>query len=175
MAVEALAAFVGGGANLHSSAHAARSAIGASPDVSVGHVMFQMVVALGVVVGGIWGFAKIMGRGARRKSTAKAGLPAPLNVLSRQSLGKGLSIAAVQWGGREVLVGISGTTITFLNDARGEGPPFADTPPALGPAPTTASDGAASESTAALAVALRGAPVAKRSLIEQLREATVRV
>ena len=98
-----------------------------------------------------------------------------LAALSRQSLGKGLSIAAVQWGGREVLVGISGTTITFLNDARGEGPPFADTPPALGPAPTTASDGAASESTAALAVALRGAPVAKRSLIEQLREATVRV
>lgn len=96
------------------------------PDVSIGHVLFQMVLALGVVVGGIYGLAKILAR--MRAGTARSGgsrnarraTTRGLSVISRQSLGKDLSIAAVRWGEREVLVGISGSTITFLNDARGD-------------------------------------------------------
>ena len=92
-----------------------------SADVSVGHVAFQMIVALVVVVGGVWGVGKVMGRSSRRSGSpaAKRGA-APLAVLSRQSLGKGLSLAAVRWGDREVLVGIAGSTITFLDDPRSD-------------------------------------------------------
>lgn len=100
----------------HSASHLAQAAVHGAPDVSVGHVLLQMVLALGVVIGGIWGFGKLLGRGRRpgvlgaRRSSSEQ-----LAVLSRQSLGKGLSIAAVRWGDREVLVGIAGTTITFLD------------------------------------------------------------
>lgn len=91
------------------------------PDVSVGHALLQMVLALAVIVVGIWGLSKVLARlrspksprtGANRRVAANG-----LTVLSRQALGKDLSIATVRWNGREVLVGISGSTITFLNDA----------------------------------------------------------
>ena len=118
--------------------HASRAAHGAAgsaahtttaPDVSVGHVLLQMGVGLVVVVGGIWGFSKLLGRGRRSGGLAgRRSSGEQLVVLSRQSLGKGLSIAAVRWGDREVLVGIAGTTITFLDggdapDQRGEAVP----------------------------------------------------
>jgi flagellar biogenesis protein FliO len=117
-----------------------------APDISVGHVLMQLVVGLAVVIGGIWGFSKFLGRGRR------PGLPGmrrpsgeQLTVLSRQSLGKGLSIAAVRWGDREVLVGIAGTTITFLDggdppEARAEGVPVYG-PPVEPPASVRAHDG----------------------------------
>ncbi|MHB1585092.1 MAG: flagellar biosynthetic protein FliO, partial [Acidimicrobiales bacterium] len=100
-----------------------------APDISVGHVLLQMVVGLAVVIGGIWGFGKFLGRGRRPGGRGIRRPPGEqLTVLSRQSLGKGLSIAAVRWGDREVLVGIAGTTITFLDggdppEARAEGVP----------------------------------------------------
>lgn len=90
------------------------------PDVSVGHALLQMVLALAVIVACIYGLSKVLARmrsgpSARGpKRQAKTGL----SIISRQSLGKDLSIAAIKWGDREVLVGISGSTITFLNDAR---------------------------------------------------------
>ncbi len=103
----------------HHAAHgAARTAAHGTtaPDISVGHVLLQMVVGLVVVVGGIWGFSKLLGRGRRQGGlAARRSSGEQLVVLSRQSLGKGLSIAAVRWGDREVLVGIAGTTITFLD------------------------------------------------------------
>ncbi|HMD45944.1 MAG TPA: flagellar biosynthetic protein FliO [Acidimicrobiales bacterium] len=149
----------------HAAAHAAGAA-GVAPDISVGHVMTQMVFALVVVVGGIWGFAKIMGRTRRPRPAAAGSATGQLTVLSRQSLGKGLAIAAVQWGPREVLVGISGQTITFLNDARSdEAEAAAD----------AADQDAPPDEVSGLAAALRNAPTSRRSLIEQLREATVRV
>lgn len=107
----------------HAAGHGATAAakVSPAPDISVGHVLLQMVLALAVVVGGIWGFSKILGKGRGKGAFASLGGRRPatqeLVVLSRQSLGKGLSIASVRWGDREVLVGISGTTITFLNGA----------------------------------------------------------
>jgi len=62
-----------------------------------------------------------MGHSVRRqRQSTRRPATKGLCVLSRQSLGKDLSIAAVMWGDREVLVGISGSTFTFLNDARYE-------------------------------------------------------
>lgn len=107
----------------HAAGHGATAAakVSPAPDISVGHVLLQMVLALAVVVGGIWGFSKILGKGRGKGAFGSLGGRRPatqeLVVLSRQSLGKGLSIASVRWGDREVLVGISGTTITFLNGA----------------------------------------------------------
>ena len=41
---------------------AAAGASAAAPDLSIGHLLLQMVVAMVLVVGGIWGFGKLMGR-----------------------------------------------------------------------------------------------------------------
>lgn len=94
------------------------------PDISVGHALLQMVLALGVIVVGIWALSKLLARlksprvGAKARAAGRAA--GGLTVLSRQALGKDLSIATVRWNDREVLVGISGSTITFLNDARSD-------------------------------------------------------
>ena len=45
-----------------------------APDISIGHVLLQMVIALLIVVGGIWGFSKIMRRGGRFGGTSGRGL-----------------------------------------------------------------------------------------------------
>lgn len=155
------------------------------PDVSVGHALLQMVLALAVIVGSIVLLTKVL---ARIRSGAKASprrqATSGLTVVSRQSLGKDLSIATVRWGGREVLVGISGSTITFLNDARFEEP----TPGAALGVETPASLQATARpatafSPALLAAAARGGAVprlvpvpssARPSLLEQLRDATLR-
>jgi flagellar biogenesis protein FliO len=96
-------------------------------DVSVGHVLFQMVIALVVIVGAIWGFGKFVAYSRTHKLTRTGSVAntGALTVLSRQSLGKEHHLAVVRWGEREVLVGIAGSNITFLNadalpDAKGE-------------------------------------------------------
>jgi flagellar biogenesis protein FliO len=158
--------------------HAAVSSTTA--DVSVGHVFLQMILALGVVVGGVWGVGKMMGRSSRRSgsSAAKRGA-APLTVLSRQSLGKGLAIAAVQWGDREVLVGIAGSTITFLDDPRSD-PDSA--PPGAGTSVHADRSPLESDPLAGLALAVRsttptrpaGPELIRPSFIDSLRAATAR-
>ncbi len=95
-------------------------ALGTVPDVSIGHALVQMVLALGVIVGGILLLSRILARVRSGPVLARAhrrDAAAGLTVLSRQPLGKDLSLAAVRWGEREVLVGIAGSTITFLGDA----------------------------------------------------------
>ncbi len=184
------------------ASHAA-SAVTTVPDVSVGHAILQMVLALAVIVGSILVLTKFLrrlrgGPGASRPGrggrVARGGADARDRVvLSRQSLGKDLAIAAVRWGGREVLVGIAGSTITFLDDARSEEPAASPAPasltapvagaapplPDLQPAPGPMAP--AAFSPAMLAAARQGlpalvAPVAdgRPSLLDQLRAATVR-
>ncbi|HEY3942695.1 MAG TPA: flagellar biosynthetic protein FliO [Acidimicrobiales bacterium] len=170
-------------------------------DISVGHVLLQMIVALVVVVGGVWGVGKVMGRARRSGAGAKRGARSstPLTVLSRQSLGKGLSIAAVQWGEREVLVGIAGSTITFLDETRTDadpearpvaplagmaavrsvaGRPGATAPGTAAPTATAASATGHTASTMSLVppqLAAEGAgPAGRPSFLDSLRAATVR-
>jgi flagellar biogenesis protein FliO len=164
------------------------------PDVSIGHSLIQMVLALLVIVVCIWGLGKILtrmrsggirsGNGPAKRRAAGDGL----SIVSRQTLGKDLSIATVRWGEREVLVGIAGSTITFLNDARAEGAAPTQQPagtafagaqafpafPAQAPAAFPGADAFASSlqgQTSGDSVSAASRPA---SLIDTLRNATLR-
>jgi flagellar protein FliO/FliZ len=168
-----------------------------APDISIGHVLLQMVVALLVVVGGIWGFSKIMRRGGRFGGTpgrARHKTPvAGLTVLSRQSIGKGKSIAVVQAGSRRFLVGISESGLNPIGEI-GPNDEAASVAGDLGPmAVPTANRPAAAISTAAIPTAngwsaaippangmagerlpTNGVAASAASWLDGLREATVR-
>ncbi len=158
-----------------------------APDISIGHVLLQMVIALLVVVGGIWGFGKIMRRGRRFGGPAGRGrhkAPAPgLTVLSRQSVGKGKSIAVVQAGSRRFLVGISESGLNPLGEIGPNDDPVSPTDDVLAVG-GTAVGGTAVGGTAVGGPAV-GGPAADRrpansvagaaaSWLDSLREATVR-
>jgi flagellar biogenesis protein FliO len=155
---------------------ASQSTTTTAPDISIGHVLLQMVIALLVVVGGIWGFSKIMRRGGRFGGTAGRGrhkAPAPgLTVLSRQPIGKGKSIAVVQAGSRQFLVGISESGLNPL----GEIEPNDDPGPAAGD--RLATNGMATNGMATNGMAGDPRPgsgiAAAASWLDGLREATVR-
>ncbi len=161
------------------------------PDISIGHSLLQMAIALGVVVAAIWGLSKVLARLRGGASTAKRrAATGGLSIVSRQSLGKDLAIATVRWGEREVLVGIAGSTITFLDDAKGGAPGIAT-------GPDDAERGPAQEMPVDILTARRlaeqrshplapvvqrpagqrrdaGRPGAQHSLIDALRDATAR-
>lgn len=103
------------------AAHGATTA----QDISIGHVLLQMVVALAIVVGGIWGFGKVMRRSPRRRRPGvlgrARGAEHGLRVLSRQAVGKGKSIAVVQAGEQCFLVGIADSGLTPLGELKGTG------------------------------------------------------
>src|SRR6185437_1077058 len=87
-------------------------------DVSLGHVLLQMVIALGLVVGGFGGTDRPRSRARQR------GAVPGLTILSRQSIGKGKAIAVVRAGSRCFLVGISESglnPIGELEPTNGEG------------------------------------------------------
>jgi flagellar biogenesis protein FliO len=142
-----------------------------APDISIGHVLLQMVIALLIVVGGIWGFSKIMRRGGRFGGTAGRGrhkAPVPgLTVLSRQPIGKGKSIAVVQAGSRRFLVGISESGLNPL----GEIEPNDEPAPAGGD--RLAANGMAANGMAGDPRPTSGIAAAA-SWLDGLREATVR-
>lgn len=154
------------------------------PDISVGHALLQMVLALVVIIVCIVVLSKVLARiRSGSKAPARSKGTGGLTVLSRQSLGKDLSIAAIQWGDREVLVGISGSTITFLNDPRGDETVPATLPPPAGATEPLPAAATTPFSPALLAAAARGttstglvpAHAQRRgSLLEQLRDATAR-
>jgi flagellar biogenesis protein FliO len=103
----------------------AASHVAATPDISIGHVLVQMVVAMGIIVGGIWGLSKLVGRSraAGRSAGRKAGTflrqrgaDHGLTILSRQPLGKGKCLAVVQVGTQQFLVGIADSGLTPLGE-----------------------------------------------------------
>jgi len=118
----------------------AASHVAATPDISIGHLLVQMVVAMGIIVGGIWGLSKLVGRSraAGRSAGRKAGTflrpraaDHGLTVLSRQPLGKGKCLAVVQVGTQQFLVGIADSGLTPLGELHGnERNEMASAPPA---------------------------------------------
>lgn len=157
-----------------------------APDVSVGHALLQMVIALTVIIASIYALSKVLARlrnGTPRTKQKSAG---GLQVISRQPLGKELSIATVRWGEREVLVGIAGSNITFLNDARSEEAGSEVLARRSGPAGPAEQQLAAAQHFADFSPALLDAlkpagipatisPIGqKRTLLDSLRDATVR-
>lgn len=100
---------------------AAHAGVSTAQDISIGHVLLQMVVALGIVLGGIWGFGKVMGRSSRGRRAGARGRGRPndgLRVLSRQQIAKGKSIAVVQAGDQCFLVGVADSGLTPLGELR---------------------------------------------------------
>ncbi len=122
---------------------AAAGASAAAPDLSIGHLLLQMVVAMVLVVGGIWGFGKLMGRSrvaGRNAGRAAGGFfrsrlvgrepAAGLTVLSRQPVGKGKFLAVVQVGAQQFLVGIADSGLTPLGELHaGDPEPVPDEEP----------------------------------------------
>jgi flagellar biogenesis protein FliO len=87
---------------------------GTAVDPSIGSSLLKMVFGLVAVIASILVVSKVLNhvRGGGPKTRSVSGL----EVLSRQSLGKGLQLAVVRFCGREVLVGIAGQTITFYEE-----------------------------------------------------------
>ncbi|MDA8074902.1 MAG: flagellar biosynthetic protein FliO [Actinomycetota bacterium] len=104
---------------------AAQHGTAMAPDVSVGHLLVQMVLWLGVIVVALYGLSRIArrtkgaGRRAARASGVKSGR---LDVVSRQPVGKGQWIAVVVAEGQRFVVGISGAGFTPLGELRGDAP-----------------------------------------------------
>lgn len=151
------------GATLVAAAH---GGITTTPDVSIGHLLLQMIVALAVVVGGIWGLSKVMARtrrmgGGGAASGRRGPSLAGLTVLSRQHIGKGKSIAVVRAGDQSFLVGISDSGLTPLGELR------------------SGDDGPGDDASVPAAVLSGGAGATdvereRASWLDTLREATVR-
>ena len=132
------------------------------PDVSVGHLLGHTLLALVVIVGGIWCVQKVWSRSRARGGTKGASrggrTSAGLTVLSRHSLGKDQQLAVVRWGEREVLVGISGSTISFFDDGLGAPLPTHLTEASGSPATVFAADAASPSRGAAAAPAVSSGP-----------------
>ena len=104
---------------------AAQHGIAMAPDVSVGHVLAQMVLWLGVIVVALFGLSKLA---RRRKGTGPRAAKVPraksgdLAVVGRRPVGKGQWIAVVEAEGQRFLVGITGAGFTPLGELRGDTP-----------------------------------------------------
>jgi flagellar biogenesis protein FliO len=96
------------------AAHAAAHAVTTAPTVSAGHMLVQLVVALAVVVGLVL-LAKRFARGrAGGALGVGGGRRNPVKVVGRQSLGKGVSVAVVEFGDQAYLVGVTPNTVRRL-------------------------------------------------------------
>lgn len=107
--------------------------------VSATGLMFQLVIGLAVVLGIIWVAARVMKGRVGMSSPKKRN--APLAVVGRQPLGKGVQIAVVKAGSEMYLLGVTAHQVTRLArfhpeeiDDLGPGSPD-DLPPAVGSAP----------------------------------------
>lgn len=124
--------------------------------VSATSLLFQLVIGLAVVLAIIWVVSRVL-RGRMGMVNAKR-RSAPLAVLGRQPLGKGVQIAIVKAGAEMYLLGVTAHQVTRL--ARFD--PGSDEP--------------VEASSDDLPPAGRGAPAAFRlqSTVRQLQERTLR-
>ena len=151
---------------------AAQHSAAAAPDLSVGHLLAQMVLWLGVIVVALFGLSKLArrSRGMGHKTAKGSGTTSGrLTVVSRQPVGKGQWIAVVEAEGQRFLVGISGAGFTPLGELR-SGASGAEAPAAL---LDSASD-AGVRPVSLEALFKEGGPDAPRSWLERAQAATVR-
>jgi len=107
----------------HAATHAAKHVVGshstttglATSGSSTTSLFVHEIGALLVVVGLIWVAAKVI---KNRAGLTPANRPAPgkISVLSRQTLAKGVSVAIVHVGGKDLLVGITPSGISLLSE-----------------------------------------------------------
>lgn len=94
----------------------ATTVVTTAKSVSAGSLMFQMLIGLGVVLAIIWFASRIL-----RGRVARPGIKkAPLAVVGRQPLGKGVQIAIVKAGAELYLLGVTAHQVTRLGRIRPE-------------------------------------------------------
>ncbi len=148
-----------------------------APDVSVGHLLMQMVLWLGVIVVALWGLSKLarrskgMGRRTTRTAKVSGTQPSTLTVVSRQPVGKGQWIAVVEAGAQRFVVGITGAGFTPLGELRG-GLSRGDAPPDDAPRGDAHRDEGPATSFEPLFA--EGQGERPRGLLDRARAATVR-
>ncbi|MHB1486724.1 MAG: FliO/MopB family protein [Acidimicrobiales bacterium] len=102
-------------------------ATASSSPVALGSVLLRLVVSLGVIAALIWVLAQYVKRrglpGITRPGGAKRSPSRPpgragnsIEVVARQTLGKGLAVVAVKLGPTVVLLGVTPSTITRLGE-----------------------------------------------------------
>lgn len=146
--------------------------------VSVLSLLARLVVSLSVVLFVVWGLAQFVRRRGLpgvRSAGARGRKPSQIDVIGRQSLGKGQTLVTVRTEDRVLLLGVTARSITMLSelDRAGDGvtPEFGNAVPeatALPPVPLSllpAAAGAAGGATASGSWADR---------VERLRSLTVR-
>jgi flagellar protein FliO/FliZ len=131
-------------------------------DASTFELVVRLVVSLGVVLALMAGAAMVMRRkglvslpsgGGRRRH-------APLEVVSRTTLGRSQSLALVRAGDRALVLGVTETSVTLLLDSTAEELDL-NTPEAPG-------------TVQPVGAALGGAPSAWTAALEALRDRTAR-
>lgn len=93
----------------------------ATAHVSLISVLFRLLISLGVVLGVVWLLAQYVRRrgmpGSGRGGGNRSRAPGPsVEVLTRQSLGKGIGVAAVRVGATVLLLGVTSQTVTTLGE-----------------------------------------------------------
>ncbi len=81
-------------------------------DVSVITLLLRVVVSLGVVLGVMWGAAKLLGQGGLSRGFKPRN--APVEVVARHSVGRRASVTLVRTGGRGLILGVTDQTVTVL-------------------------------------------------------------
>lgn len=86
-----------------------------APTVSAGHLLLQLVLGLGVVVGLVMLAQRLLrGRTGGGLVGQGGGRRSPVKVLGRHALGKGVSVAVVQFGDEAYLVGVTPQSVRKL-------------------------------------------------------------
>lgn len=107
-----------GAAHVSTVAHGALSSGAAT--VSVAGLLLQMVIGLGVVLAAIAVISRLVkGRGGRI-GVSLGRRPALINVVGRQALGKGISLAVVKIGERAFLLGVTPNSVRQLSELSAE-------------------------------------------------------
>jgi flagellar protein FliO/FliZ len=73
----------------------------------------RVLVSLGVVIGAIWFLQRRMSKGGSKAKRAGK----PMSVVARQNLGPKASVAVVEFGGKQFLLGVTEHGISVLDDA----------------------------------------------------------
>jgi flagellar biogenesis protein FliO len=121
----------------------------------------RLIISMGVVMAVMVLAAKVM-RNRNFGGMRRPGSPASIEVLARQPFGKGASVAVVRAGGKELVIGVTESSVTVLAEADPKA--LADnTPESSEPAGHWTAQGGA----------LRPNQPWK-TMLEQLRERTVR-
>jgi flagellar biosynthetic protein FliO len=96
------------------------AAANADAHVSMAGLLARLVISLLVVLMVIWGLAQIVHKrglpGSRAKARGGRARPRPIDVISRQSLGKGQTLVTVRMDERVLLLGVTAQSITTLSE-----------------------------------------------------------